>query len=89
MKDIEFGVSYFETTSGGKYPCPFFSVLPQMGIAYVAVSEMGWAEASALFQNEEEMAHLTYAGQSVDGYTHLDYIMQEPYGLKAQLSKPR
>lgn len=89
MKDIKFGVSYFETASGEKYPCPFFSVLPQMGIAYVAVSDMTWAEASALFQNEEEMAHLTFAGQTIDGYTNLNYIMSEPYGLKAQLSIPR
>ena len=79
----------FKTSSGKEYPCPFFATLPQMGIIYVGVSDMSWAEASALFQNEEEMAHLTYAGQNVDGYTHLDYIMQEPYGLKAQLSKPR
>lgn len=79
----------FKTTSGKEYPCPFFATLPQMGIIYVGVSDMSWAEASALFQDESEMAHLTYAGQSVDGYTHLDYIMQEPYGLKAQLSKPR
>lgn len=79
----------FKTASGAEYPCPFFSTLPQMGIAYVAVSGMTWADASALFQNEQEMAHLTYAGQTIDGYTHLDYIMQEPYGLKAQLSIPR
>lgn len=78
-----------KTASGKEYPCPYFGVLPQMGIVYVGVSGMTWAEASILFQNEAEMAHLTYAGQTVDGYTHLDYIMQEPYGLKAQLSKPR
>jgi hypothetical protein len=85
--DVDVGV--FETTSGKKYPCPFFSVLPQMGIAYVGVSDMSWADASALFQDESEMEHLTYAGQTFDGYTHLDYIMAESYGLKAQLSKPR
>ena len=79
----------FKTASGAEYPCPFFSTLPQMGIAYVAVSGLTWAEASALFQDEAEMAHLTYGGRTADGYTHLDYIMQEPYGLKAQLSKPR
>lgn len=77
------------TASGKEYPCTLFSTLPQMGIAFVGVPDMTWAEASALFQNEEEMAHLTYAGRTADGYTHLDYIMQEPYGLKAQLSKPR
>ena len=79
----------FKTASGKEYPCPFFATLPQMGIIFVGVSDMSWAEASALFQDETEMAHLTYAGRSVDGYTHLDYIMQEPYGLKAQLSMPR
>ena len=78
-----------QTASGKEYPCTFFSVLPQMGIVYVAVPDMTWAEASALFQNETEMAHLTYANRTADGYTHLDNIMQEPFGLKAQLSKPR
>jgi len=77
------------TASGKEYSCAFFSALPQMGILYVGVPDMTWAEASALFQDESEMAHLTYAGQTADGYTHLDYIMQEPYGLKAQLSIPR
>lgn len=81
--------STFTTSSGKVYPCAFFSTLPQMGIAYIGVPDMTWAEASALFQNEEEMTHLTFAGQNVDGYTHLDYIVAEPYGLKAQLSKPR
>ena len=77
------------TASGKEYSCAFFSELPPMGVLYVGVSDMTWAEASALFQDEAEMAHLTYAGRSADGYTHLDYIMQEPYGLKAQLSMPR
>lgn len=77
------------TASGKEYPCKFFSELPQMNVLYVGVTDMTWGEASALFQDEAEMAHLTYAGRTADGYTHLDYIMQEPYGLKAQLSKPR
>lgn len=77
------------TASGKEYPCTLFSELPQMGIVYVGVPDMTWAEASALFQDESEMAHLTYANRTADGYTHLDYIMQEPYGLKAQLSRPR
>ena len=62
----------FKTATGKEYTCPFFSTLPNLGLAYVAVSDLSWAEASALF-----------------GYTHLDYIMSEPYGLKAQLSIPR
>lgn len=77
------------TTSGKKYPCAYFGELSQMNILFVGVPDMTWAEASALFQDESEMAHLTYADKTADGYTHLDYIMQEPYGLKAQLSKPR
>lgn len=77
------------TASGEKYPCAYFGELPQMNVLYVGVTDMTWAEASALFQNESEMAHLSYADRTADGYTHLDYIMQEPYGLKAQLSIPR
>ena len=77
------------TTSGKKYPCAYFGELPQMGILQVGVPNMTWAEASALFQDESEMAHLSYADHIADGYIHLDFIVQEPYGLKAQLSKPR
>lgn len=77
------------TTSGKEYSCTLFSFLPKLGIGYVGVPDMTWEEASALFQNEAEMEHLTYAGRTADGYTHLDYIMAEPYGLKAQLSIPR
>lgn len=77
------------TASGKEYPCVFFSELPQLGILYVGVPDMTWIEASALFQDEEEMSHLTFAGRTADGYTHLDYITQEPYGLEARLSIPR
>lgn len=77
------------TASGKEYPCSFFASSDILGILFVGVSDMTWAEASALFQDESEMAHLTYASRTADGYTHLDYIMQEPYGLKAQLSRPR
>ena len=78
-----------KTASGKEYSCVYFGELSQMNILFVGVPDMTWAEASALFQDESEMAHLTYADKTVDGYTHLDYIMQEPYGLKAQLSIPR
>lgn len=77
------------TASGKEYPCSFFASSDILGILFVGVPDMTWAEASALFQDESEMAHLTYANRTADGYTHLDYIMQEPYGLKAQLSRPR
>ena len=58
------------TASGKEYPCTFFSELPQSGIVYVGDPDMTWAEASALFQDESEMSHLTYAGRTADGYTH-------------------
>lgn len=77
------------TASGKEYSCAYFGELPQMNVLYIGVPNMTWAEASALFQNESEMEHLTYADRTADGYTHLDYIMREPYGLKAQMSKPR
>lgn len=77
------------TASGKEYSCAFFSELPQMGILYVGVPGMTWAEASALFDDASEMEHLAYAGRIADGYTHLDYIMREPYGFKAQMSKTR
>ena len=81
----------FKTSSGAEYPCELFATIPTMGVAYIGVpsKHFTWASASALFSNEEEMAHLEYAGNKVDGYTHLDYIVMESYGFKAQLSIPR
>ena len=78
-----------KTASGKEYPCELFLVNQQVGIAFVSITGLTWAGASELFGNAAEMARLEYSGQVIEGYTKLDYIMQEPYGLKAQLSIPR
>lgn len=79
----------FTTASGQIYACPLLTVNPIANRMFIAVSDLNFAEAAALFSNQEEMSSITYAGKTYTGYTQLDYMMQEPYGIKAQMSQPR
>lgn len=79
----------FKTASGNVYACPLFTVNERANRMFIAVSDLSFAEAAALFSNQDEMSSLTYAGKTYTGYTQLDYMMQEGYGIKAQMSQPR
>lgn len=81
----------FTTASGAEYSCPYLSTINVMGkdIMYIAVDELTFPEAAALFSNSEEMKHIEYADYILEGYTHLDFLAQETYGIKAQMSIPR
>lgn len=79
----------FKTSSGKEYSCPFFSTIPNMAMAFVGIDGVTFMEAAAIFSNEKEMEHLEYCGNKVDGYSRLEYVMQESYGYKACLTKPR
>lgn len=81
----------FKTASGAEYHCPYLSTITMQGqdIMYISVDELTFTEAAALFSNPNEMCHIEYADYVLDGYTHLDFMAQETYGIKAQMSIPR
>ena len=66
--------------------CPYLSTLPHMKMAYVAVSGMTFAEAAAIFSNQDMTSEITYGEWILHDYTDLVYIKQEPYGIKACLT---
>lgn len=73
---------------GTEMDCPFFATIPNMGIAYVAL-DVPFVEAATIFSNRELLTNMEYCGQTVTGYTHLDWLMVESYGIKAQLSNQK
>ena len=79
----------FKTSSGKEYQCPYLSTNPMMGIMFISVSGMTWAEAAGLFGDANEMKDIEFCGQHIIGHTRVDWIKQESYGLKAQMSIPR
>ena len=65
--------------------CPYLSTLPQMKMAYVAVSGISFAEAAAIFSNPDMTREITYGDWVLHDYTQLQYVMVESYGIKACL----
>lgn len=70
--------------NGASYPCAFFATIP--GKAFVALSDVTFAEAAAIFSSPEMTNEITYGNYVLHDFTTLDYLMQEPYGIKASLS---
>ena len=78
----------FTTASGNEHSCPFFAPLESKDIIYIAVAGSDFTAAAALFSNEEEMRSIEFGGHVYSGYTHLDYMTREKYGIKAQMRRP-
>lgn len=74
---------------GTTMACPKFSYLPDMQIMYILLDGIGWQEATEIFADPEKTKKITFGDATIEGYTHLDYIMPEAGGMKARLSPAR
>lgn len=72
--------------NGATYSCPFLSTIPQQQMAFVALDGVSFAEASAIFSNEDMTSEMEYGSYRLVGYTNLLYVMKESYGIKACLT---
>lgn len=81
----------FKTASGKEYECPYFSTFNVNGtdIMYISVSDKTMAEAVCIFSDASEMSHIEYGNSVADGYTQLEFLKKESYGIRAEMTKPR
>ena len=71
--------------NGAVYNCSLCATIPNMQVAYIAIPDISFAEASAIFANPDMTAEMEYGVYRLIGYTALSYIMRESFGMKACL----
>lgn len=71
--------------NGAIYDCSLCATIPNMHIAYIAIPDISFADAAAIFSDPDMTVEMEYADYRLIGYTELSYILQEPFGMKACL----
>lgn len=72
--------------NGEVHSCPLLSTNSNRKMAFVAIDDVSFAEASAIFSDESKTAEMEWGSYRLVGYTNLLYVMKESYGFKACLT---
>lgn len=74
--------------NGEIHSCSFLSTIPEGGAmkAYIAIDDVGFAEAAALFTDSEKTSTMEYGEYRLVGYTNLNGLYVQPYGIQAVLT---
>ena len=72
--------------NGAVYNCTMCATIPNMQMAYVALGDVSFADAAAIFSDPEMTEVMEYSDYRLVGYTKLSYVMQESFGVKACLT---
>lgn len=72
--------------NGEVHSCPHLATIPNQQMAFVALDDVSFAEASAIFADESKTSVMEYGEYRLVGYTNLLYVMHENYGFKACLT---
>lgn len=72
--------------NGAVHECSLCATIPDRQMAYIALSDVTFVEAAAIFSDPDMTEEMEYADYRLVGYTHLDYVMQESFGIKACLT---
>ena len=89
MTNQEVQMDTVEFADGTAVQCGKFLFLPNLNVLYILIDGVSWQEAASIFADEEKTKSITYCGNTVTGYTHIDYMMAEAGGIKACLSPSR
>lgn len=80
-------MDYITFANGDQYECPFCSVNTHDGIAFVALSGVSFPEAASIFSDSAKTSEMTFAGSTHVGYTELESLYVQPYGIQAMLKR--
>lgn len=72
---------------GSTRSCSFLSTVPDGSTktAYIALDDIDFAAAAAIFANPEKTRAMTYGNSRLIGYTELIMLGVQPYGIQAVL----
>lgn len=66
--------------------CSFLSTIPNDGgTAFIALADVSFAEAATIFSDEDATSEMEYNEYRLVGYTTLDGLYVQPYGIQAVL----
>ena len=71
--------------NGAIYDCSFLATVPG-GRAFIALSGVTFTEAAQIFSNEDMTAEMEWGGFRLVGYTALESLCIQPYGIQATLT---
>ncbi|MBR6710797.1 MAG: hypothetical protein IKI81_04630 [Selenomonadaceae bacterium] len=75
--------------NGAVYDCSYLSTGPIYGetsnTAFIALANVAFAEAAAIFANPELTREMEWGSYTLVGYTQLQGIYVQPYGVQAVL----
>lgn len=69
--------------NGEQHNCTFFASTPDT--AYVAIDDVGFAAAAAVFSDPTKTARMEYGSRVMVGFTTLVAVAVQPYGTQAVL----
>lgn len=75
--------------NGETHDCSFLSTIPLGGgvfQAFIALSDVTFAEAAAIFSNPEMTAEMEWGEYRLVGYTELQSVSVQPYGIQAAIT---
>ena len=72
--------------NGAVHECSLCATIPEMQMAYVALSDVTFVEAAAIFSDPDMTEIMEYSNYRLVGYTNLKHIMNESFGVKACLT---
>ena len=78
-----------ELITAGKryYPCKYFVMVSEPERLYIRLSDVTIGEIATVFSDPEETAVMTYAGQTVEGFTKLLSIILENNVIRVTLTR--
>lgn len=72
--------------NGATYECSLaVSMTNDGGTAFIALPDVTFSEAAAIFSNEDATAEMEYVETRFVGYTSLVSLSVQPYGIQAVL----
>lgn len=71
--------------NGAVHSCSFLATTPNDQTAYIALDDVTFAEAAALFSDENATETMEYNNFVLIGYTSLQGLLSQPYGIQAIL----
>lgn len=74
--------------NGEVHDCTFLSTIPYGDTkkASIALGDVGFEQAAAIFSNVGKTAQMEYGQYVLVGYTRLEMLVAQPYGIQANLT---
>lgn len=89
-RDKEGEMDTIKFANGSVFNCSFLATIPDgNGTAYIALTDVGFAQAAQIFSNPSMTREMEYANYRLVGYTELVMLGVQPYGIQAVLRRQR